>query len=91
MKEKPKVKFTAKRKHNPKSEAAMREAIKNKTRYEWFLAIFSESVQAWWNSELVAEFDLRDCYRKRRPLKGIGKAVSKLVRVGKLERKRGRK
>lgn len=35
------------------------------------------------DGEVIAIFDLRDCYRKRRPLKGIGKKLAKMTRTGK--------
>lgn len=78
---KPKNKLTKQaRKHDPKSEAAMRRAIRDRGGLEWRLFIFQSVVQATGSDgELIAEFDLRDCYRKRAPLKGITKAMRKAV------------
>lgn len=74
---KPKAKS---KKWNPKSEAAMRKAIRDRAGLEWQLFIFQSIVQATGSDgELIAEFDLRDCYRKRQPLKGITKAMRKAV------------
>jgi hypothetical protein len=74
--------MAVKKKHNPKSEAAQRVTLRNREKYEWDLSIDDNRVMAHdSNGMLAAVFDLRDCYRKRKPLKGIGKAMSKLVRT----------
>lgn len=79
-------------KHNRRSEAAQREGCKalgNKTGYiayqieidekpfylqRWELAVISTKGHG-----IIAIFDLRDCYRKRAPLKGINKAFKKAI------------
>ncbi len=74
-----------KKKHNPKSEAAQREAIRNKWDNLWTVHATDETVEVVAYVRLDGEevalvrFDLRDCYRKRAPLKGITKALRKVV------------
>lgn len=72
-----------KKKRNPRSEAAMREAIKNRNGLIWrfYTNRPHPLVKAMCSSTLktVAEFDLRDCYRLRSPLKGIKKAMAKAI------------
>lgn len=72
-----------KKKHNPRSEAAQREALRDPTRWQWQLDRVGGIVEVWdlsgLNDELIAVFNLRDCYRKRKPLKGIMKATRKAI------------
>lgn len=78
------------RKHNVRSEAAMRKAIKKWTTEkpvcrEHSLTDDGYPIVNFYDGfhinedKLIAIFDLRDCYRKRQPLKGITKAVRKAV------------
>ncbi len=76
--------MTKKRKHDPRSEAAMREAIKLWLKQDAELTVRHKQIgtcelEIEKNNETLAIFDLRDCYRKRQPLKGITKAVRKAV------------
>lgn len=74
------------KKKNIRSEAAMREALKLFVKNQasrgygfgknYSKVYFYDTTQ---NPELIAIFDLRDCYRKRSPLKGIKKALSKAI------------
>lgn len=72
------------KKHDPRSEAAQRRLIKalkegdvytNRSFLNAYTVQFIDAV----NGELLAIFDLRDCYRKRQPLKGIKKAFNKAI------------
>lgn len=83
-------------KHDLRSEAAQREAIRlakeSKVYFKDEKVYFKDESDGMhynhspfvyalrtWSDELIAIFDLRDCYRKRAPLKGITKAVRKAV------------
>lgn len=77
-------------KHNPKSEAAQEKAILNRGALLWDMKVSADGKTVLVTAkmalppyELFAVFDLRDCYKKRKPLKGIGKAMVKLVRTRK--------
>lgn len=74
------------KKHNPRSEAAQRFAVKSFMAGDAFMeenrAKLYPSVNihvVGGSNELLATFDLRDCYRKRAPLKGIKKAMTKAI------------
>lgn len=72
---------------SPNSEAAQRWAIKHRDILNWAgLAIMQNleaepTIYAWSEDggDLVAIFDLRDCYRKRQPLKDITKKLRKAI------------
>lgn len=81
------------RKRNPRSEAAIKEAVKmlsegrvhcinggyaeNKKLKNYELQFYLDGDKV--SSPPIAIIDLRDFYRKRAPLKGITKAVRKAV------------
>lgn len=75
------------KKHDPRSEAAQREVFKDREFFIWHtyhtkstIEIHALGTLALGNpGQAVAIFDLRDCYRKRQPLKGITKAVRKAI------------
>lgn len=85
-------------KHNSKSEAAQRAAIGLLRKLTWDIFVGPNTVKVeavrlvkneYGNligASTVAEFDLRDCYRKRAPLTGITKALRAAVQP-----KRGKK
>ena len=73
--------------HNHRSEVAQREACRLLRRGEatksfacyekpFEIHVYKDVGKKW---EKVAIFDLRDCYRKRRPLKGVTKAMRKAI------------
>lgn len=73
------------KKRNPRSEAAMREAGKlmrlvPKT-WDMGLKVSREPFILEYHAigRLIAIFDLRDCYRKRKPLKGVAKELKKVM------------
>jgi len=72
-------------KRNPRSEAAMREAAKlmGLVRRTWDMGlVISEKpflLEYHAIGRLIAIFDLRDCYRKRKPLKGVAKELKKVM------------
>lgn len=74
-----------KRKRSVRSEAAMREAMKHLRHLHWdiFIGPKTVRVEAYAEHDMrvqtVAVFDLRDCYRKRAPLKGITKKLRKAI------------
>ena len=85
-------KQTKAKKRNPRSEAAQREAIRlwNKCCVILIPIPCTTQIKAEISSlgsastnrpyrEIVAIFDLRDCYRKRAPIKCITKAVRKAI------------
>lgn len=73
------------KKHDPRSEAAQREAIKQRKNLSFEPCSYPDRIEVqaimFMNGayETVAIFDLRDCYRKRSPLKGIKKAFNKAI------------
>ncbi|HXF28950.1 MAG TPA: hypothetical protein VN457_03805, partial [Chlamydiales bacterium] len=73
-----------KKKHDPRSEAAQRAAIKAYDAGIGWIG-FSGTGPApivyilRGETEVLAIFDLRDCYRKRQPLKGITKKLRKAI------------
>jgi hypothetical protein len=76
------------KKHDPKSEAAQREALREPYHWVWQLDATEGVVRAYdrtFDSKgrerdiVLAIFDLRDCYRKRAPLKGVTKALRKAI------------
>lgn len=80
-----------KKKRNPRSEASQREAIallkKNTTKKCYVFVEPQDNAESYivkvldnYTYEVIAEFDLRDCYKLRAPLKGFKKAISKAIR-----------
>jgi hypothetical protein len=77
-----------KRKRNPRSEAAMREAVRLLLKDEakcWIKHGNGAPTEVEISSgregaELLAIFDLRDCYRKRAPLTGVTKKLKAAIR-----------
>lgn len=71
------------KKYDPRSEAAQREAcrlLKSGDAHRYFSLGETFTVHvAELNKDPIAIFDLRDCYRKRQPLKGIKKAFNKAI------------
>lgn len=65
-----------------KTEAAQRRAIKLMNDGLAYIAVsnaHSPILEVRADSKTIALFDLRDCYRKRAPLKGIQKTMRKAV------------
>lgn len=86
MKNQKRIKKT--KKHNPRSEAAQREAIKRLAEpgvdLKWLAGgedyeIYAIQALGGTQNEVIAIFDLRDCYRKRKPLTGITKTMRKVI------------
>lgn len=74
------------KKRDPRSEAAMREAIRrhiDKGDVIWDVCWSEDSTFVTASTpndrEYIAIFDLRDCFRKRAPLKGIAKKMRKAI------------
>lgn len=91
--------FVMAKKRDPRSEAAQKEAVRLLKRntvnecaaYPYFVEEpGSTEVQILRGDteEVIAIFDLRDCYRKREPLKGITKKFRKAIQP---KRKKGKK
>lgn len=71
------------KKRNPRSEAAQREALKklyySSVRIAWLEGGEDYEIYIKEDEEVVAIFDLRDCYRKRKPLTGITKKLRSAI------------
>lgn len=84
------------KKHDPRSEAAQRAACKKLKNGRAHIELWSDEAVGMYEiaisntylDKVLAIFDLRDCYRKRKPLTGIMKKVRKAVQP---KRGRGKK
>jgi len=82
--------------HKPETEAAQRDALERMGELDWVLksdvAKTTKVVVAYEQTgRITAIFDLRDCYKKRAPLKGITKAVRRAVQPRRKKHARSRR